>query len=134
MYILMYLQTVCFTQCFINTSQQYGRSPVCKPLCTFRMYALLNVLTHHSNMDTPQCVHPYVPSDCMFYCVICFNECIVKHTTQYVHSTQCIIKHTTQYVHSTQCIIKHTTQYVHSTQCIFNHTTQYVHSTVCILR
>jgi len=24
------------------------------------------LLTHHSNMDAPQCVHPYVPSDCIF--------------------------------------------------------------------
>jgi len=31
-------------------------------------YALLNVLlTHHSNTDAPQYVHPYVPSDCMLY-------------------------------------------------------------------
>jgi len=49
-------------------SQQYVRSPVCTPLRTFRLYALLNVLlTNHSNMDAPQYVHPYVTSDFMFY-------------------------------------------------------------------
>ena len=57
-----------FTKYFINKSQQYGRSPVCKPLCNFRLYVLLNVLLkNHSNMDVPQCVHTYEPSDCIFY-------------------------------------------------------------------
>jgi len=28
------------------------------------------LLTHHSNMDAPQYVQPYVPSDCMIYCVL----------------------------------------------------------------
>jgi len=129
MYTLIYLQALCFTECFINTSQQYGRSPVCTPLCTFRLYSLLNVLlTHHSNKDAPLWVH------LMYLLVIRLTERIIKHTTQYVHSTQCIIKHTTQYVHSTQYIIKHTTQYVHSTQCIIKHTSQYVHSTQCIIK
>ena len=35
-------------ECFINSSQQYGRSPVCTLLCTFRQYVLLNVLLHPS--------------------------------------------------------------------------------------
>jgi len=65
-------------------------------------------------MDAPQCVHPYVPSDCMLYWmfyythhsdmdapsmytlvylqIISFSECIIKHTTQYVHSTVCILR------------------------------------------
>ena len=31
-------------------------------------YVLLHVLlTHHSKMDAPQYVHPYVPSDCVLY-------------------------------------------------------------------
>jgi len=48
----------------LHPKQQYGHSPVCTPLCTFILYALLNVLlTHHSNMDAHQYVHPYVPSD-----------------------------------------------------------------------
>ena len=85
MYTLMYLQNVCFTECFINTSHQYGRSPVCTPLCTFRLYALLNVLlTHHSNMDAPQYVHSYVPSD---YALM--NVLLTHHRNmdaiQYVH-------------------------------------------------
>ena len=68
MYTLMYLQTLCFNEFFINKSQLYGRSPVCTHLYTFRLYVLLNVLlTNHSNMDAPQFVHPYVPSDCMCY-------------------------------------------------------------------
>ena len=55
-------------ECIINTSQQYGRSPVCTPLCTFRLYALLNVLwTHHSSTEAAQYVHIDVPSDYMFY-------------------------------------------------------------------
>ena len=67
-YTLMFLKTVCFAKCFINKSQQFGRSPLVTPVCTFRLYVLLNVLlTNHSNMDAPQFVHTYVPSDCMFY-------------------------------------------------------------------
>jgi len=70
-YIYIYIKyNLILKRCesFINTSQQYERSPVCTPLCTFRLYALLNVsLTHHSNMDAPQYVQPYVPSDSMLY-------------------------------------------------------------------
>jgi len=85
MYTVMYLQTICFTECFIKTSQQYERSPVCTPLCTFRLYALLNVLlTHHSNMNAPQYVHRYVPSD---YALL--NVLLTHHSNlnapQYVH-------------------------------------------------
>ena len=83
MYTLMYLQIVCFTECFINTSQQYGHSPVCTRLCTFRLCALLNVLlTHYNNMDAPQYVHHYVPSDC-------FTECFINTSQQYGHSPVC---------------------------------------------
>ena len=86
MYTPMYLQTVCFTECFINTSQQYGRSPVRTPVCTFRLYALLNVLlTHHSNMDAPQYVHPY----CTFRLYALLNVLLTHHgnmdAPQYVH-------------------------------------------------
>jgi len=102
----MYLQTVCFNECFIDTSQQYGRSPVytpictfrlyalqiillhpsqqyrcspvCTPLCTFRLYALLNVLlTHHSNMDAPQLQ------------TVCFTECFISTSQQYGRSPVC---------------------------------------------
>jgi len=81
MYTIMYLQTVCFTECFINTSQQYGCSPVRTPLCTFRLYALLNVLlTHHSNMDarTPLCTFR-----------LCFTECFIDTSQQYGRSPVC---------------------------------------------
>jgi len=86
MYTVMYLHTVCSTECFINTSQQYGRSPVCTPLCIFRLYALLNVLlTHHSNMDAPQYVHTYVPSDCMLYWMYYYTHHSNMDAPQYVH-------------------------------------------------
>jgi len=32
-----------FTKCFINKSQQYGRSPLCTPVLTFRLFVLLKV-------------------------------------------------------------------------------------------
>ena len=38
---------------FINTSQQYGRSPVCTPLCTFRLYVLLCSLSNSINLLKP---------------------------------------------------------------------------------
>jgi len=67
-YTLIYRQTVCFIECYIKKSQQYGRTPVCSPLCTFTLYVLLNVLlTNHSYMEEPQFVYPYVPLDCMCY-------------------------------------------------------------------
>jgi len=73
--------TECFTKWFINKSQQYGRSPVCTPVCTFRLYVLLKVLlTNHSIMDAQQCVHSYVPSDCMF------SKCFINKSQQYGRS------------------------------------------------
>jgi len=84
MYTLMYLQTVCFTHSFINTSQQYGRSPVCTPLCAFRLYALLDILlTHHNNMDAPQYVH------LMHFQTVCFTECFINTSQQYGRSPVC---------------------------------------------
>jgi len=48
----------------LHTSQQYGCHPVCKWWCLFRLLLLINVFcTYHSNMDALQYVHVDVHSD-----------------------------------------------------------------------
>ena len=80
----MYLQTLCVTKCFIKKSQQYGRSPVCKPVCTLRLYIILKVLlTNHSNMDAPQCVHP------MYLQTLYFTKCFINKSQEYGRSPVC---------------------------------------------
>ena len=74
-------------ECFINTSQQYGCSPVCS-----LMY--LQIVCFTECFITQITAILTLPSmyTLMYLQIICFSKCIIKHNTLYVHCTVCILR------------------------------------------
>jgi hypothetical protein len=69
----------------LQTSQRYGRSPVCASWCDFRCFSCLNVLLHTSQQygHSPECTRW-----CIFRLCVWLN--VLLHTSQrYWHSPAC---------------------------------------------
>ena len=115
MYTLMYLQTICFTECFIASITAIWNLRRMYSLISFMLTVHLHIIWYinhsPSRFHLQEYTLMYIQNNCVPECSITPITAIWKLPRMYMltyfqatFDTERFIKLTTQYVHSTLCI------------------------------